>query len=128
LAARAVYLFGESRDTFHQSACKIRRAARTNAVRVIVANDLPSIIRRYGARAYCVEITRRSVPVFAVAPTAKEFLLVAGAEREGLPDHVLQAIPRHIHVPMHGLNSSMNVSTAVAICGHVLADKQLKGK
>ncbi len=44
-----------------------------------------------------------------------DFVLVAGGEEKGISDSLLEEIDFAIHIPMRGVNSSMNVAMATAI-------------
>jgi len=67
-------------------------------------------------RAIAVEITSRSIPYPSLVVDAGEpLVLVAGAENEGVSEPMLAACATHVHVPMAGTGSSMNVAMSLAI-------------
>jgi tRNA G18 (ribose-2'-O)-methylase SpoU len=61
-----------------------------------------------------LEITSQSIP-YTSLNVNKPILLVIGAENEGVSKEILEQVDISIHVPMLGINTSMNVMTATAI-------------
>lgn len=61
-----------------------------------------------------IEITSQSISLYETN-LDKNIALVIGSERHGLNENVLQLCDLAIHIPMYGINSSMNVSHALAI-------------
>ena len=47
--------------------------------------------------------------------TSKKILLIIGSERQGVSPELLQLARQSIHLPMLGVNTSMNVSVATGI-------------
>ncbi len=76
-------------------------------------------LEKYKATGYtpvALEITKESTPISPeVFKPFNKILLVVGNERHGISADLLQEIPVHLHIPMFGNNSSMNVSHAAAI-------------
>jgi tRNA G18 (ribose-2'-O)-methylase SpoU len=64
-----------------------------------------------------LEITTTSQNIFAATLPA-EVTLVVGGERDGIPEHILAHCQRAVHIPMYGVNSSMNVATALGIAAY----------
>jgi tRNA G18 (ribose-2'-O)-methylase SpoU len=61
-----------------------------------------------------LEITTASTPIFeAQLPSA--CAIVIGGERHGVPADVLAACDFAVHIPMFGVNGSMNVTHALAV-------------
>jgi tRNA G18 (ribose-2'-O)-methylase SpoU len=61
-----------------------------------------------------LELTTRSVSIFETRlPDA--FTLVIGSERDGIPAAILARCQQSVHIPMFGINGSMNVTHALAI-------------
>jgi tRNA G18 (ribose-2'-O)-methylase SpoU len=48
-------------------------------------------------------------------PGKRPLALFIGNEKTGISTKVLASIPTHVHIPMQGNNSSMNVTQAAAI-------------
>jgi tRNA G18 (ribose-2'-O)-methylase SpoU len=66
-----------------------------------------------------LEITTASQNIFTAAlPT--EVTLVVGAERSGIPEPILACCQCAVHIPMYGINSSMNVATSLGIAAYEL--------
>lgn len=73
-----------------------------------------------GARPVALELTTRSIPYRSLELGPNEpLVLVAGAEREGVSELLLEGCEAHVHVPMVGTGSSLNVAMSLAIvAGH----------
>jgi len=61
-----------------------------------------------------VEITSKSTNIFE-GHLPQSCTLVIGNERHGIPEAILQRCSRAVHIPMYGVNGSMNVTHALAI-------------
>lgn len=61
-----------------------------------------------------IEITSKSTNVYN-AQLPCEGAFVIGGERYGIPDRILQMCTSAVHIPMFGVNSSMNVATSLGI-------------
>jgi tRNA G18 (ribose-2'-O)-methylase SpoU len=61
-----------------------------------------------------IEITDRSVDLFA-CQLPPQCALVIGGERHGIPADLLAMCAMAAHIPMYGVNGSMNVTHALAI-------------
>ncbi len=61
-----------------------------------------------------LEITAHSSDLYATELPQK-MALVVGGEQDGIPASVLERCQYAVHIPMFGVNSSMNVATALAI-------------
>ena len=72
-----------------------------------------------------LEITNTSVPLGDIVFSSGEHIfLVVGNEREGVGEKLLALADLTIHIPMCGVNSSMNVSTALAIALYEIVKPQ----
>ena len=69
-----------------------------------------------------LEYTNRSIPYTEFQPTGP-VLLLAGNEQEGLSPLLLDAAEASIHLPMYGLNSSLNVACAASVAVYDLLGK-----
>ncbi len=56
----------------------------------------------------------------------KPVIIVAGSEKHGISKEVLESVDTSIYIPMHGLNTSMNVACAASIAIYSLLDKILQ--
>lgn len=61
-----------------------------------------------------IEITSTSSDIYTT-PLPPNGAFVIGGERYGIADHILQLCAYAIHIPMFGVNSSMNVATSLGI-------------
>ena len=61
-----------------------------------------------------LEITTGSRDLFS-AQLPDACTIVIGSERHGIPDNILQLCDLAVHIPMFGVNGSMNVTHALAI-------------
>ena len=61
-----------------------------------------------------VEQTPTAVP-YAEHKTPSNPLYIFGSETDGVRSETLHAVAGHIHLPMHGMKESLNVTTAAAV-------------
>ncbi len=61
-----------------------------------------------------VEITSRSTDLYQTS-LPEHCALLVGGERHGIDDAMLKHCQAAVHIPMHGINSSMNVSHALTL-------------
>ncbi|MBI4675731.1 MAG: TrmH family RNA methyltransferase [Chloroflexi bacterium] len=61
-----------------------------------------------------VEITTRSTNLFETE-LPQPCALVVGSEQHGVPAEILRVCERAVHIPLYGVNGSMNVTHALAI-------------
>ena len=118
-----IWLGGETPRPPHP---RIRRTARATETSVpwTATEDLPARLRAAraaGSEIWALEITDRSESLFTVPPpSAGELVLIAGNESTGVADDILSLCDRSVHLPMHGQNSSMNVSVALGAAVYLL--------
>ena len=81
-------------------------------------------LRELGYRLVCLEICPGSIELdqLVVAP-ADKICLILGSEREGIPTGILDIADVTTHIPMRGINVSMNVATACAIASYEVTRK-----
>jgi tRNA G18 (ribose-2'-O)-methylase SpoU len=65
-------------------------------------------------RLIALEITTKSSEVYTTE-LPQEMALVVGSERHGIPVPLLERCERAVHLPMLGINSSMNVTLAAGL-------------
>lgn len=53
----------------------------------------------------------------------KELILVIGNEKRGVSQDMLTLVQQSIHLPMHGVNTSMNVAVATGVAVYSLLEK-----
>ncbi len=61
-----------------------------------------------------LELTSRSTSIFET-PLPQACTFVMGSERHGIPPDILGQCKQAVHIPMFGVNGSMNVTHALAI-------------
>ena len=91
-----------SRNTFEALPFQILQTVEE--VKVIAKNKVLTAL----------EITTQSIPYTAYTPE-KECILVIGSEKKGVSPEILELCTTSIHIPMYGLNTSMNVAVATGI-------------
>lgn len=76
-----------------------------------------------------IEITSTSKPLreenFA---KIKKVALIVGNEKKGISNEILEKVPLSYHIDMYGNNSSMNVSTSLAIAAYKVSEDLLMEK
>ena len=73
---------------------------------LLAGNCLPPLV--------AVEITSRSTDLYQT-PLPVNCALLVGGERHGIDDALLKYCQAAVHIPMQGINSSMNVSHALTL-------------
>lgn len=110
---------------------KIRRVARATDQHVpweSVPDTLTLVkrLKREGYTCVCLEITQQSVDVATYRlPADGKVCLLVGAESQGVPDTILAACDVALHIPMRGVNSSMNVAMACGVASYLLSQQLL---
>lgn len=69
-----------------------------------------------------LEWTDNSIPFQSFQPV-QPVVLILGSEQRGVSPELLQLAQRCIHIPMHGVNTSMNVVMAASIAVYDLIGK-----
>ncbi|WP_300437622.1 TrmH family RNA methyltransferase [Christiangramia sp.] len=77
-----------------------------------------------GFKSFAIEITSFSKPMHKIdLNTHDKLLLVAGNERHGISQEVLNLCEKHFHIEMFGKNSSMNVAQSVGIALYEITNR-----
>lgn len=96
---------------------KIKRISRSTTEMVsyqcISTDELVNSIGNF-PELVAIEITSKSTDVYAT-PLSQDIAFVIGGERYGIPEHILELCAYAVHIPMFGINSSMNVATSLGI-------------
>lgn len=96
---------------------KVKRASRSTNERVpyqcVSFEDFVRSVDRFPTLV-AVEITSKSTDVYTTQ-LKQDIALVVGGERYGIPEDILQLCAYAVHIPMFGINSSMNVATSLGI-------------
>lgn len=74
---------------------------------------LKATLRKYQVLA--LEYTQQSVEYTRFQPGTTPLLIVVGNEQQGVSPLLLQHCPQKLHLPMFGMNTSMNVACAASI-------------
>ncbi|MCI5082508.1 MAG: TrmH family RNA methyltransferase [Saprospiraceae bacterium] len=116
-SARLKGLFAFQMDAKLAESKKLKRVSRMTHqhIPLVQLNELEEIRElKKTHRIYALEITQQSIPYTELKP---EFpcLLIIGNEKYGVAQELLQLADASIHIPMHGVNLSMNVSVATGI-------------
>ncbi|MCB0547469.1 MAG: hypothetical protein KDD19_07755 [Phaeodactylibacter sp.] len=69
-----------------------------------------------------LEITENSIPYTEYQPQSP-CVLVIGNEKDGVSEELLELCQASIHIPMYGVNTSMNVAMATAVAVYGLLHK-----
>jgi len=104
---------------------KIKRISRstTQVVPYSHLTDLKTVeVLKKTHKLISLEYTNQSIPYTEFAPTGKT-LLVIGNEQRGVSTELLDLTEQSIHLPMLGLNTSMNVMCATGIAVYELLRK-----
>jgi tRNA G18 (ribose-2'-O)-methylase SpoU len=113
-----IYFCGTKIDL---SSPRIKRTSRSTHLLVNYKDDLDTLavlkqLTKQGYRAIALELTTKSKALEDLDILGKRPLaLFIGNEKTGISTKVLANIPTHVHIPMKGNNSSMNVTQAAAI-------------
>ncbi|GAB2877797.1 TrmH family RNA methyltransferase [Microbulbifer echini] len=126
LGVENVYLAGTSLVPPNSKIRKISRATEQHVPHLYAENALSTALQlqAQGYRIVCLEITACSLAL-SQAPIAKgdRVCLVLGAEKDGVAKELLEIADMTVHIPMYGVNSSMNVTSACAIASYELIRK-----
>jgi len=100
---------------------KIKKTSRSTEKYVAYSyeNDPVHVIEKLKSEGYTIislEITSTSIDITELKISHNENIcLVVGAESKGVSQELLDASDKTVHIPMLGINSSMNVATACAV-------------
>ncbi|WP_444893068.1 TrmH family RNA methyltransferase [Microbulbifer sp. TRSA001] len=126
LGVEKIYLTGESLVPPNS---KIRKVSRSTEKYVPYeyhssAVNIAQTLKNKGYRLICLEIASNSVEL-KDTPVSKgnKICLVLGSEKDGVNPELLELADAVVHIPMQGINSSMNVTSACAIATYALLEK-----
>ncbi len=121
-----IYFCGTKIDL---SSPRIKRTSRSTHLLINYKDDLDTLavlkqLTKQGYRPIALELTKNSEALEDLDITDKRPLaLFIGNEKTGISTNVLTHINTHLHIPMHGTNSSMNVTQAASIGLYALSLK-----
>jgi tRNA G18 (ribose-2'-O)-methylase SpoU len=113
-----IYFCGTKIDL---SSPRIKRTSRSTHLLVNYKDDLDTLavlkqLTKQGYKPLALELTTKSKALEDLdIPEKRPVALFIGNEKTGISTKVLANIPTHVHIPMQGNNSSMNVTQAAAI-------------
>ena len=117
-----IYIF---RCTDFTVTSKIKRVSRsaTDTVPFTVIKDIQELRKlKKEHDLIALEYTDRSVPYTEIL-CKKNPVLIIGNEQTGVSQELLDLCDGSMHIPMHGLNTSMNVMCATAVGVYGLLNK-----
>lgn len=69
-----------------------------------------------------LEITEQSIPLSDYSPSQQPIALILGNEQQGMLSELLPLCEQCVHIPMYGVNTSMNVAMAAGIAVYSLLE------
>lgn len=100
---------------------KIKRTARATDKRIAFTHSVDKLqvldqLAREGYQLIGLEITNHSQSLYdCVLPMEKPIAIWVGSENAGVSAEVLERLDFCVHIPMQGINSSMNVVQALGM-------------
>jgi len=117
-----IYTFGPKPELNPK---KLKRIARSTN-RFIPWEHLPDVeaVKALKEQADLIglEITTASIP-YRELSVERPMVLVIGSEQQGISEELLALTNQCIHLPMYGINTSMNVAMATGIAVYELVEK-----
>lgn len=123
-----IYFYQSDANFEHKKITKVARSTNLY-VDFEIINDVESIENLKGEyEIIALDKTSESIDytTFQQKNTAKKLLLIIGAEKFGVSENLLKISEAAIHLPMLGVNTSMNVSVATGIAVFYLLQKNKK--
>lgn len=121
LGVEKIYLTGRSVTPPNPKIRKISRSAE-KYVPYAYASDPLAVVETLRAAGYTIislEITSTSISVDTLEVGNNEKIcLILGSENEGISQALLDQSDVTVHIPMMGINSSMNVANACSIAAY----------
>lgn len=111
----------------------VKRISRHTAehLPVIIYSDPIAELEELKQQNYTIialEITDVSIPLSEMRLHHDgKFVIVAGEERNGIPEDVLNLCDYSVHLPMYGKNSSLNVVNSLTVALYEMTNRLLKG-
>lgn len=113
-----LYLTGSSAVPPNAKIKKTSRSTEQFVSYEVHSNPIPVIeyLKNQGYRIIALEITSNSIDIRRLSIMDRDKIcLVLGSERSGIDEQLLLHCDQSVHIPMYGVNSSMNVVTACTI-------------
>lgn len=113
-----IYLNELSPKPGDRSVKRIARSVNESVPSHLMSDPLNELsqLRKLNYKIIALEITQDSKPIQNLKLDLKDKLvIVIGAERNGIEARILDLCDEKIHIPMYGINSSMNVANSLSI-------------
>ncbi|MDH3342404.1 MAG: TrmH family RNA methyltransferase [Gammaproteobacteria bacterium] len=118
LGVEHLYLTGKDAKSTNAKFSKVSRFTERSVSHSIEEDSLQTLanLKQQGYTVISLEITSQSKSIgdFDFSSTEK-ICLILGSEAKGVDDNLLSASDHCVHIPMLGMNSSMNVICAASI-------------
>ncbi|MFT6719087.1 MAG: tRNA G18 (ribose-2'-O)-methylase SpoU [Sphingobacteriales bacterium] len=111
---KSIHFYGL--ESLPKKAEKVARSASRWINIIKMKSELQaSDIASFPSKVIALELTKKSGSIKHFENPEQAIAIVIGNEKGGVSEACLEAIEHHVHIPMFGKNSSINVSTALAI-------------
>ena len=121
----AIYTFEQELQKERAALRKVARAADKYVPHISIENWASFREQQPGIQLIALEVAENSIPIWDFQIT-KPIVLVVGNEKNGVSDQVIELADACVHLPMYGVNTSMNVAMAAGIAIYELLRK-IKG-
>lgn len=121
----AIYTFEQELQKEKAALRKVARAADKYVPHFHMENWTTLREQHPNMQLIALEVTDRSMPIWDFQLT-NPIVLVVGNEKNGVSDSVIEMADACVHLPMYGVNTSMNVAMAAGIAIYELLRK-IKG-
>lgn len=110
-----IYMLAEKAEHLDQKTLQRVSRSTANSIKTI-SLTLEELQQRHTKwpPLIAIEITSKSTSILDTQ-LPEQCVLVIGHEKQGVPEQVLRLCKQAVHIPMYGINGSMNVSHALAI-------------
>ena len=131
LGVEKIYLTGKSVTPPNQ---KIKKTSRSTEKYVEYAYEADPVeviekLKGSGYKIISLEITSSSMDIDALELDGKERIcLILGSENHGISQNLLDHSDKTVHIPMLGINSSMNVANACSIAAYEIIRRYKNGR
>lgn len=121
LSIRQLYLYKIPARLINQKTIKLSRStiAPSNYELIEDLATLNSKIENYQILA--LEWTDQSQSLYELQSIPKKVALILGSESHGISDDLLSISDASVHLPMYGINSSINAAMALSIASYQIA-------
>lgn len=97
----------------------------TKHIQHMISDNLKDLLVNNSSNLLALEWTDMSISINDYILKDKEITLILGNESNGIDNQLLDLCIESIHIPMYGINSSMNVAMAGAIAVNSLINKSV---